>query len=117
RVERRKADQSGFAHARWILLPLIYPDRTTRTGDFLLMPSYEYHCKPCDHIFETLVRGSSDVARCPRCGNIDVAKQFSIPASVDSGRSNSLLMCNPPGTQRRSRIPSTLQVSHGRIIT
>jgi len=67
-------------------------------GDFLLMPIYEYHCKPCDHIFETLVRTSSNAARCPRCGNIDVAKQFSIPASVHSDRSNSLPMCNTPGT-------------------
>lgn len=62
------------------------------------MPIYEYHCKPCDHIFETLVRGPSDVARCPRCGNIDVAKQFSVPASAHSGRSNSLPMCDNPST-------------------
>ena len=97
-AERRKADQSVFAHARWILLRLIHPDRTTRMGAFLLMPIYEYHCEPCDHIFETLVRGSSDVARCPRCGNIDVAKQFSVPAAVHSGHSSSLPMCHTPDT-------------------
>ncbi|MGO8902295.1 MAG: FmdB family zinc ribbon protein [Isosphaeraceae bacterium] len=62
------------------------------------MPIYEYHCKPCDHIFEALVRGPSDAARCPRCGNIDVAKQFSVPASVHSGRSNSLPMYDNPST-------------------
>ena len=43
------------------------------------MPIYEYHCEPCDHTFETLIRGNSDVARCPHCGNIEVAKQFSVP--------------------------------------
>ena len=52
------------------------------------MPIYEYRCEPCDHTFETLIRGASDVARCPKCGNIDVAKQFSVPAAAHSGRSS-----------------------------
>ena len=46
------------------------------------MPIYEYHCEPCEHTFETLIRGSGDLARCPRCGNIEVAKQFSVPAAA-----------------------------------
>jgi len=49
------------------------------------MPIYEYHCEPCEHTFETLIRGSGDVARCPRCGNIEVAKQFSVPAAAHTG--------------------------------
>ena len=57
------------------------------------MPIYEYHCEPCNHTFETLIRGSSDVAHCPKCGNIDVAKQFSVPAAAHSGRSSSLPIC------------------------
>ena len=57
------------------------------------MPIYEYHCEPCEHTFETLIRGASDVARCPKCGNIDVAKQFSVPAAAHSGRSSSLPVC------------------------
>jgi putative FmdB family regulatory protein len=57
------------------------------------MPIYEYHCEPCEHTFETLIRGSSDVARCPKCGNIEVAKQFSVPAAAHSGRSASLPIC------------------------
>ena len=57
------------------------------------MPIYEYHCKPCDHVFETLIRSSSDTARCPICGNLEVEKQFSIPAAAHSGRSSSLPLC------------------------
>ncbi|MGP0068450.1 MAG: FmdB family zinc ribbon protein [Isosphaeraceae bacterium] len=49
------------------------------------MPIYEYHCEPCEHTFETLIRSNSDVARCPRCGNIEVAKQFSVPAAAHTG--------------------------------
>ena len=51
------------------------------------MPIYEYHCDPCDHSFETLIRGGGDAARCPRCGNLEVAKQFSVPAPRDRPRS------------------------------
>jgi len=49
------------------------------------MPLYEYHCEPCDHAFETLVRSSSDVPRCPKCGNARVTKQFSVPAASPTG--------------------------------
>lgn len=59
------------------------------------MPIYEYHCDPCAHTFETLVRSSGDVARCPKCGNIEVAKQFSVPAAAQTGRgSSSLPVCD-----------------------
>ena len=62
------------------------------------MPIYEYHCEPCDHTFET---PDSSRRRCrplPRCGNIDVAKQFSVPAAAQShsGRS-SLPICGNAG--------------------
>ena len=62
------------------------------------MPIYEYHCGPCDHAFETLVRGPSDVPHCPECGGIDLNKQFSVPASVHSSAgasASSLPICNP----------------------
>ena len=49
------------------------------------MPIYEYRCEPCNHTFETLVRGGSDAVRCPRCGNVQVTKQFSVPAASPSG--------------------------------
>jgi putative FmdB family regulatory protein len=57
------------------------------------MPIYEYRCPPCDHPFEALIRSSSDVPRCPRCGSAEVAKQFSVPAAAQVGggpRSSSL---------------------------
>ena len=62
------------------------------------MPIYEYRCEPCDHTFETLVRGQSDVARCPHCGGIDLAKQFSVPAAAQTsnGAGQSLPVCNAP---------------------
>ena len=70
------------------------------------MPIYEYHCEPCDHTFETLIRREGDVARCPRCGNIDVAKQFSVPAAAHRCRPISLPICgdSQPG-QLRLRPP------------
>lgn len=67
------------------------------------MPLYEYQCKPCDHPFETLSRGAGDVARCPRCGSIDVVKLLSVPAAVRTGegRKAELAGCAEPG-----RVPS-----------
>ncbi len=66
------------------------------------MPIYEYRCSPCDSTFETLVRSSSDVPHCPECGNIDVNKQFSVPAAakVQGGASSSSLpMAGPMSGQ------------------
>ena len=50
------------------------------------MPIYEYHCEPCHHTFETLIRSSSDVAHCPICGGDELAKQFSVPAAAQTGQ-------------------------------
>jgi putative FmdB family regulatory protein len=63
------------------------------------MPIYEYRCEPCDHTFETLIRTSGDVARCPRCGNVELAKQFSVPAAAQSahGSGSSLPVCGEAG--------------------
>ncbi len=64
------------------------------------MPIYEYHCEPCEHTFETLIRGQGDTAHCPECGSIDVLKQFSVPAAAhtDGARGTSLPMAGPmPG--------------------
>lgn len=63
------------------------------------MPIYEYHCAPCDHNFETLIRSASDVPRCPHCGGIDLAKQFSVPAAAQASgpRGSSLPICDAPG--------------------
>ena len=62
------------------------------------MPLYEYQCEPCDHAFETLIRGNGDMAHCPRCGSVDVARLLSIPASAQTGqgRSGELPISNGP---------------------
>jgi putative FmdB family regulatory protein len=49
------------------------------------MPLYEYQCEPCDHIFETLIRSSGDVAHCPKCSSVDVTKLLSVPATAHNG--------------------------------
>lgn len=62
------------------------------------MPIYEYRCTPCDHTFETLIRSSSDVAHCPKCGNVELSKQFSVPAAAQTSRgSGSLPVCGDVG--------------------
>jgi len=58
------------------------------------MPIYEYHCEPCDHTFETLIRTDRDVARCPSCGGLDVSKQLSVPAAAQTGRGGDLPISN-----------------------
>ena len=59
------------------------------------MPLYEYHCEPCDHTFETLVRSATDAPRCPECGGIDLTNQFSVPAAAHTGAAGaSLPICN-----------------------
>jgi len=60
------------------------------------MPIYEYRCEPCEHSFETLIRGQGDVAHCPKCGGVELAKQFSVPAAAHTGngQSSSLPVCD-----------------------
>jgi putative FmdB family regulatory protein len=59
------------------------------------MPIYEYRCPSCDHTFETLIRSQGDVAHCPRCGGIDLVKQFSVPAAAQTGQgASSLPICS-----------------------
>lgn len=60
------------------------------------MPIYEYRCEPCEHTFETLIRASRDTAHCPRCGGVELAKQFSVPAAAQTGGA-SLPVCADTG--------------------
>ncbi len=62
------------------------------------MPIHEYHCGPCDHTFETLIRSSGDVPRCPRCGETELKKEFSVPSAARNvgGSLGSLPVCNAP---------------------
>lgn len=62
------------------------------------MPLYEYYCQPCDYAFEALIRSAADVARCPRCGCNEVAKQLSVPAAhVGRSQSSELPICAGSG--------------------
>ena len=62
------------------------------------MPIYEYHCSPCQHTFETLVRGQGDSPHCPSCGGIDLTKQFSVPAAAKTGSAHATLpVCETGG--------------------
>ena len=62
------------------------------------MPIYEYRCTPCQHTFETLVRGQGDAAHCPKCGGIDLDKLFSVPAAAQTGSGQgSLPVCEAGG--------------------
>jgi putative FmdB family regulatory protein len=44
-----------------------------------LMPIYEYTCKKCNKIFESLVLTSRDIKgiQCPECGSEEVQKMLS----------------------------------------
>lgn len=43
------------------------------------MPIFDFQCKQCDHVFETLVLGSTAPV-CPECGSRNLEKQVSRPA-------------------------------------
>ncbi|MGO9465941.1 MAG: FmdB family zinc ribbon protein [Isosphaeraceae bacterium] len=63
------------------------------------MPLYEYFCEPCGHAFEALIRSAADLARCPHCGSIEVAKQLSVPAAhIGRGQSSELPVCSETGS-------------------
>lgn len=63
------------------------------------MPIYEYSCDHCQYDFEALVRNAEDKPKCPKCGQTELSKQFSVPAAAKvSGTGGSLPICNTPAT-------------------
>lgn len=64
------------------------------------MPLYEYRCEPCDHRFEALIRSQRDEPRCPKCGNLKVSKEFSVPAAAQAGARGSSLPALESGCGR-----------------
>lgn len=48
------------------------------------MPIYEYKCRQCDTVFETLVLGS-DIPTCPSCSSRDLSRLLSACGFVTSG--------------------------------
>lgn len=56
------------------------------------MPLYEFECKSCDSIVEVLVRSTSEINACPDCGNADLKRLLSVPASPSIANNSSLPM-------------------------
>jgi len=54
------------------------------------MPLYEFQCRACRHIFETLVRGDAQ-SSCPSCSSQDVERLLSSFAVSSDARSHSNL--------------------------
>lgn len=52
------------------------------------MPTYDYRCNSCEHVFEKLVKiaQSHDPQQCPECGTADSTKLMGAPAFGDSDR-------------------------------
>lgn len=48
------------------------------------MPIFEYVCKKCQHRFEIITHGSTDVA-CPSCQSVKLEKQLSVFAANSKG--------------------------------
>ena len=67
------------------------------------MPMYEFKCKPCDHAFETLVRGASDVPHCPKCRGTTLLKQFSVPRRRPGERRGGVAPAGRPAGRRLRR--------------
>lgn len=45
------------------------------------MPIYEYECKTCDETIELLLRTTTEKPICPECGESELEKVLSRPAS------------------------------------
>ncbi|MGM0417154.1 MAG: FmdB family zinc ribbon protein [Thermodesulfobacteriota bacterium] len=48
------------------------------------MPIYEYQCKKCDKVFETLVM-SGETPECPECSSTEVSRLMSACGFVSKG--------------------------------
>jgi putative FmdB family regulatory protein len=49
-----------------------------------IIPLYDFSCKGCGNVFETLVRGRRKPA-CPACGSADLERQFAAPTVHSTG--------------------------------
>ena len=78
------------------------------------MPMYEFRCEPCDHAFETLVRGPDDVPHCPKCRGTALRKQFSVPAASRVSLGGGGSFADGPAFFRRRRMRRPL-VRHRRM--
>jgi putative FmdB family regulatory protein len=59
------------------------------------MPLYEYACRDCEHVFETLVYDGESV-ECPECKGDHLERLLSIPAKPKvEGQSLPMRGCDP----------------------
>lgn len=56
------------------------------------MPLYEYDCKSCERTVEVLVRSDSEPIACPECGETEIERVLSVPASPSVKGSSALPM-------------------------
>ena len=70
------------------------------------MPLYDYECKACRHIFETLVRTGS-TPECPECHSQDLERQLST-FTMTSAEHNRELVRN----ERKKRLPKHKAEQH-----
>lgn len=46
------------------------------------MPMYEYSCRACSHVFETLTSAKrGEPESCPKCGGAEVERLIALPAA------------------------------------
>jgi putative FmdB family regulatory protein len=65
------------------------------------MPIYEYRCRGCAHVFETLVR-TGDAPACPACGVADLERLLSLFAvDSESSRQSARARSMAPGVKRQ----------------
>ncbi len=85
-------------------------DMSSRTacgpGPRTRMPLYEYQCRACDQVFETLVRGG-DAAACPSCQSHDIERLLSSFGVSSEARSHSTLAGRAPRLHAQHAIEKT----------
>lgn len=61
------------------------------------MPLFEYRCRKCTHVYESLAKNALSPAEpCPKCGSKSVEKLFSTFSAPSSAASSGTAACNGP---------------------
>src|SRR6185503_3790014 len=57
-------------------------DGSDRPEELLIMPMYEYSCRACSHVFESLTSARRvEPESCPKCGGVEVERLIALPAA------------------------------------
>ena len=78
------------------------------------MPIYEFRCKKCKNIFESLIFSSTEEKKlsCPKCGAKKPEKVMSVSAGRKSKVVHSLSSCSALPVSSPEMLMSTFVVSH-----